>query len=121
MELFNKLKEVRKRIADEQISVASIRCSVRPLAASSGNRASHNDAFGNTFGIGEHKRDNYGTAFIEVIKEYATDQDNLPLPDAAMAPMTEAGESKEEKKRSSRIRLRYKAPSMRLTLTSGNR
>ena len=28
-------------------------------------------AFGNTFGIGEHKRDSFGEQFIEVIKEYA--------------------------------------------------
>lgn len=119
MELFNKLKEVRKRIADEHQWPAYVVLSDRSLHHLAIERPTTLDAFGNTFGIGEHKRVNYGTAFIEVIKEYATDQDNLPLPDAAPAPMTE--ESKEKKKRSSRIRLRYKAPSMRLTLTSGNR
>lgn len=97
MELFNKLKEVRKRIADKHQWPAYIVLSDRSLHLLAIERPTTLDAFGNTFGIGEHKRDNYGTAFIEVIKEYATDQDNLPLPDAAPAPMTE--ESKEEKKK----------------------
>ena len=97
MELFNKLKEVRKRIADEHQWPAYVVLSDRSLHHLAIERPTTFDAFGNTFGIGEHKRDNYGTAFIEVIKEYATNQDNLPLPDAAPAPMTE--ESKEEKKK----------------------
>lgn len=97
MELFNKLKEVRKRIADEHQWPAYVVLSDRSLHHLAIERPTTLDAFGNTFGIGEHKRDNYGTAFIEVIKEYATDQDNLPLPDAAPAPMTE--ESKEEEKK----------------------
>ena len=97
MELFNKLKEVRKRIADKHQWPAYVVLSDRSLHLLAIERPTTLDAFGNTFGIGEHKRDNYGTAFIEVIKEYATDQDNLPLPDAASAPMTE--ESKEEKKK----------------------
>lgn len=97
MELFNKLKEVRKRIADKHQWPAYVVLSDRSLHLLAIEHPTTLDAFGNTFGIGEHKRDNYGTAFIEVIKEYATDQDNLPLPDAAPAPMTE--ESKEEKKK----------------------
>ena len=97
MELFNKLKEVRKRISDEHQWPAYVILSDRSLHHLAIERPTTLDAFGNTFGIGEHKRDNYGTAFIEVIKEYATDQDNLPLPDAAPAPITE--ESKEEKKK----------------------
>lgn len=97
MELFNKLKEVRKRIADEHQWPAYVVLSDRSLHHLAIERPTTLDAFGNTFGIGEHKRDNYGTAFIEVIKEYATDQDNLPLPDAVPAPMTE--ESKEKKKK----------------------
>lgn len=97
MELFNKLKEVRKRIADKHQWPAYVVLSDRSLHRLAIERPTTLDAFGNTFGIGEHKRDNYGTAFIEVIKEYATDQDNLPLPDAAPAPMTE--ESKKEKKK----------------------
>ena len=97
MELFNKLKEVRKRIADKHQWPAYVVLSDRSLHLLAIERPTTLDAFGNTFGIGEHKRDNYGTAFIEVIKEYATDQDKLPLPDAAPAPMTE--EFKEEKKK----------------------
>lgn len=97
MELFNKLKEVRKRIADKHQWPAYVVLSDRSLHRLAIERPTTLDAFGNTFGIGEHKRDNYGTAFIEVIKEYATDQDKLPLPDAAPAPMTE--ESKKEKKK----------------------
>jgi len=97
MELFNKLKEVRKRIAEEHQWPAYVVLSDRSLHHLAIERPTTLEAFGNIFGIGEHKRDNFGTAFIEVIKEYATDKDNLPFPDVAPAPMTE--ESKEKKKK----------------------
>ena len=56
-------------------------------------------AFGNTFGIGEHKRDTYGERFIEVIKQYAPTVEERPLTKAASSPEipTEPKEGKEKK------------------------
>lgn len=84
-ELFNKLKEVRKRIADIHHWPSYIVLSDRSLHHLATEKPTTLAAFGNTFGIGEHKRDNFGTEFIEVIKEYATEQDEHPFPDAATA------------------------------------
>ncbi|MBQ7424203.1 MAG: helix-turn-helix domain-containing protein [Prevotella sp.] len=47
-------------------------------------------AFGNIFGIGEHKRDTFGKQFIEVIKEYAPAEEELPFPE--VAPETDTTE-----------------------------
>lgn len=85
IELFNKLKEVRKRIADIHNWPAYIVLSDRSLHHLAIEKPTTLAAFGNTFGIGEHKRDNFGTEFLEVIKEYATEQDEHPFPDATTA------------------------------------
>ena len=82
MELFNKLKEVRKRIADEHQWPAYVVLSDRSLHHLAVEKPTTLAAFGNTFGIGEHKRDTFGTQFIEVIKEYAPAQEELPFPEA---------------------------------------
>ena len=84
-ELFNKLKEVRKRIAYRHQWPAYIVMSDRTLHQLAIERPTTLAAFGNVFGIGEHKRDSFGAEFIEVIKQYATEQDELPLPEAAPA------------------------------------
>ena len=84
-ELFNKLKEVRKRIAYRHQWPAYIVMSDRSLHQLAIERPTTLAAFGNVFGIGEHKRDSFGAEFIEVIKQYATEQDELPLPEAAPA------------------------------------
>ena len=84
-ELFNKLKEVRKRIANRHQWPAYIVMSDRSLHQLATERPTTLAAFGNVFGIGEHKRDSFGAEFIEVIKQYATEQDELPLPEAAPA------------------------------------
>ena len=78
--LFNKLREVRKRIADEHHWPAFIVLSDRSLHHLATEKPTTLAAFGNTFGIGEHKRDSFGAEFVEVIKEYATKHDNLPSP-----------------------------------------
>lgn len=49
---------------------------------------------GNTFGIGEHKRDTYGKRFIEVIKQYAPAEVGLPFKENSVIPVP-----KEEKKK----------------------
>lgn len=84
-ELYNKLKEVRKRIAYRHQWPAYIVMSDRSLHQLAIERPTTLAAFGNVFGIGEHKRDSFGAEFIEVIKQYATEQDELPLPEAAPA------------------------------------
>jgi len=81
MELFNKLKEVRKRIASEHQWPAYVVLSDRSLHHLAIEKPTTLAAFGNTFGIGEHKRDTIGAQFIEVIKEYAPAQEELPFPE----------------------------------------
>ena len=80
MELFNKLKEVRKRIANEHQWPAYIVLSDRSLHHLAIERPTTLAAFGNTFGVGEHKRDSFGADFIEVIKEYAPHKEDIPVP-----------------------------------------
>jgi ATP-dependent DNA helicase RecQ len=71
-ELFEKLRQVRKRIAAENHWPAYVVMSDRSLHALATERPTTLQAFGNTFGIGEHKRDTYGKEFIAVIKEYTS-------------------------------------------------
>ena len=69
-ELFEKLRQVRKRIADANHWPAYVVMSDRSLHALATERPTTLRAFGNIFGIGEHKRDTYGLEFIAVIREY---------------------------------------------------
>ena len=82
IELFNKLKEVRKRIADEHQWPAYVVLSDRSLHHLAIEKPTTLAAFGNTFGVGEHKRDTFGAQFIEVIKEYAPAQEELSFQEA---------------------------------------
>lgn len=90
MELFNKLKEVRKRIADDHHWPAYVVLSDKSLHHLAIEMPTTLVAFGNTFGIGEHKRDSFGAEFIDVIKEYAPTKEVLPFDEvASIAPVTE--------------------------------
>ena len=90
MELFNKLKEVRKRIADEHHWPAYVVLSDKSLHHLAIEKPTTLVAFGNTFGIGEHKRDSFGAEFIDVIKEYAPTKEVLPFDEVTtIAPVTE--------------------------------
>lgn len=80
-ELFDKLRQVRKRIADENHWPAYVVMSDRSLHALAIERPTTLQAFGNVFGIGEHKRDTYGLEFLAVIREDVTDKEELPFPD----------------------------------------
>ena len=71
-ELFEKLRQVRKRIADENHWPAYVVMSDRSLHALATERPTTLEAFGNIFGIGEHKRDTYGLEFVAIIREYAS-------------------------------------------------
>ncbi len=81
MELFNKLKELRKRIADEHQWPAYVVLSDQSLHLLAIERPTTLTSFGNTFGIGEHKRDSFGADFIKVIREYTTSQGSMPFPE----------------------------------------
>lgn len=83
-ELFEKLRQVRKRIADENHWPAYVVMSDRSLHALAIERPTTLQAFGNTFGIGEHKRDTYGLEFLAVIREYASSREDLPFPEAGI-------------------------------------
>ena len=83
-ELFEKLRQVRKRIADENHWPAYVVMSDRSLHALAIERPTTLQAFGNVFGIGEHKRDTYGLEFVAVIREYASGREELPFPEASI-------------------------------------
>ena len=71
-DLFEKLRQVRKRIADVNHWPAYVVMSDRSLHALATERPTTLQAFGNIFGIGEHKRDTYGLEFLAVIREYTS-------------------------------------------------
>ena len=98
-DLFQRLKILRKEIADEMNSPAFVVMSDKTLHALATDMPTTLSAFGNTFGIGEHKRDTYGERFIEVIKQYAPAKEkNLPKTSVTVTPNISA-EQKEEKKK----------------------
>ena len=71
--LFEKLRQVRKRIADDNNWPAYVVMSDRSLHALASERPTTLQEFGNTFGIGEHKRDAYGEQFLAVIREHVSE------------------------------------------------
>ena len=96
MELFERLKVLRKEIADEINCPAFVVMSDKTLHALATDMPTTLEAFGNTFGIGEHKRDTYGKRFIEVIKQYAPAKVELPFKEESVIPSPQT-EPKEEK------------------------
>ena len=79
MELFERLKVLRKEIADEINYPAFVVMSDKTLHALATDMPTTLEAFGNTFGIGEHKRNTYGKRFVEVIKQYAPEKAEPPF------------------------------------------
>ncbi len=98
MALFERLKELRKELADEINYPAFVVMSDKTLHALATDMPTTLEAFGNTFGIGEHKRDTYGKRFVEVIQQYAPEEVELPFKTVAVTPTLPA-EPKEEKKK----------------------
>ena len=96
-ELFEKLREVRKRIADEHQWPAYVVLSDRSLHHLAIEKPTTLAAFGNVFGIGEHKRDTFGAQFIEVIKEYAPAKEELPFPEEVPEDPIEPEKEKKKK------------------------
>lgn len=67
--IFEALRVVRKKLADEQAVPAYIVLSDKVLHLLSTIRPTTIEAFGQISGIGEYKKDKYGKDFVEVIKK----------------------------------------------------
>ena len=79
MDLFDRLRILRRQIADENKWPAYIVMSDKSLHALATERPTTIEAFGNIYGIGERKRDAYGERFIAAIREFeASADDNVP-------------------------------------------
>ena len=81
-ELFEKLRQVRKRIADDNNWPAYVVMSDRSLRALASKRPTTLQDFGKIFGIGEHKRDAFGEQFLAVIREYTSENGEEHYSDA---------------------------------------
>ena len=104
IELFERLKELRKEIADEIKYPAFVVMSDKTLHALATDMPTTLEAFGNTFGIGEHKRDTYGERFVEVIKHYAPVEEEAPAKYETVATnSTEESKEKKKKKQKNQI------------------
>lgn len=70
-ELFEALRSLRKRLADQEALPAYIVLSDKVLHLLSTSRPTTIEEFGNISGIGEYKKKKYGKFFIELIREYS--------------------------------------------------
>lgn len=68
--LFEKLRALRRAIADESKVPAFVIMSDKTLHALATDKPRTIEAFGDTHGIGEHKRDTYGARFIAAINAH---------------------------------------------------
>ena len=69
-ELFEALRPLRKRLADQEALPAYIVPSDKVLHLLSTARPTTMEAFGNISGIGEYKKKKYGKDFVELIRKY---------------------------------------------------
>ena len=101
MELYERLKDLRKEIADEINYPAFVVMSDKTLHALATDKPTTLEAFGNTFGIGEHKRDSYGERFVEVIRQYSPAEVEHPFKEESFipSPQTEPKEGKKKKQK----------------------
>ena len=65
--LFEKLRELRKTIANEMEKPAYIVLSDKSLRALASEKPTSLFQFGNTYGIGEHKKKQFGERFVDLI------------------------------------------------------
>lgn len=98
MELFEQLKTLRKEIANENNYPAYVVMSDKSLHALATDMPTTLSAFGNTYGIGEHKCNTYGERFIGLIQQYVAAHQKPQTPDVSVTPETPA-EPKEKKKK----------------------
>lgn len=70
-ELFEALRTLRKRLADQEALPAYIILSDKVLHLLSASRPTTIEEFGNISGIGEYKKKKYGKEFVELIRKYS--------------------------------------------------
>lgn len=70
-ELFEALRTLRKRLADQEALPAYIVLSDKVLHLLSTSRPTTIEDFGNINGIGEYKKKKYGKEFVELIRKYS--------------------------------------------------
>lgn len=70
-ELFEALRTLRKRLADQETLPAYIVLSDKVLHLLSTSRPTTIEEFGNISGIGEYKKKKYGKEFVELIRKYS--------------------------------------------------
>ena len=70
-ELFEDLRTLRKRLADQEALPAYIVLSDKVLHLLSASRPTTIEEFGNISGIGEYKKKKYGKEFVELIRKYS--------------------------------------------------
>ena len=91
IELFNRLYELRNKVAMQLSKPPYMIMSDRSLHELAALMPTTIKTFGEIFGIGENKAFLYGEQFIDVIKEYVTSPDNEPISGA-----TDSSKSQEE-------------------------
>ena len=103
-QLFEKLRELRRTIADEIKKPAYIVLSDKSLQSLTMVKPTNLLLFGNCFGIGEHKKNLFGERFVELIchhlgversPEPFEPTEELPFPDAIEPPIEESSPDKE--------------------------
>ena len=70
-DLFEALRELRKRLADEETLPAYIVLSDKVLHLLSTSRPTTIEEFGNISGIGEYKKKKYGKEFVNLIRKFS--------------------------------------------------
>lgn len=70
-DLFEALRELRKRLADEEALPAYIVLSDKVLHLLSTSRPTTIEEFGNISGIGEYKKKKYGKEFVDLIRKFS--------------------------------------------------
>lgn len=106
MELFEQLKTLRKEIADENNYPAYVVMSDKSLHALATDMPTTLSAFGNTYGIGEHKCNTYGERFIGLIQQYVAAHQKPQTPDVSVTPETPADPKEKKKKIKNQITIK---------------
>ena len=93
--LFQRLRELRRQLADEAKKPAYIIMSDRTLHDLAAKRPTSFDALSTVFGIGEHKARQFGETFINAIREYEKENDDLPFKNSEAATTPQIADREE--------------------------
>ena len=77
--LFQRLRELRRQLADEAKKPAYIIMSDRTLHDLAAKCPTSFETFSTVFGVGEYKARQFGETFINAIKEYKKENEDLPF------------------------------------------